>query len=351
MQKVSSVLNNSQFRKTTEIGLTKKAGNSRMSRLALTLTQLEYLVALDQHRHFGKAAKACHVSQPTLSMQLQKLEAELGVALFDRSLQPLLPTADGEPLIAQARVVLSEARRLANLSKEDQKEVKGELRLGVIPTVAPYLIPLFIEHMANTYPKLNLLIDELQTDQILSALDQERIDVGLLATPLKVEGLEEEKLFLEPFYLYVNTAHPLAKKKYISEEDLDGSEMWLLTEGHCLRSQILRFCSLRSSRPVLKNVRFEAGNLETLQRLVESGSGYTLIPWLAAQRNHPDNTVFRPFKSPAPQRQISLVWRRAQLKRRAISALAQTIQACLPQELQLLQKAKTTSTTEPIPTW
>lgn len=322
-----------------------------MSRLALTLTQLEYLVALDQYRHFGKAARACHVSQPTLSMQLQKLEAELGVVMFDRSLQPLLPTTEGEPLIAQARIVLSEARRLASLSKEDQKEIKGELRLGVIPTIAPYLIPLFVEHMATTYPKLNLLIDELQTDQILAALEQERIDVGLLATPLKINDLEEAKLFLEPFYLYVNTQHPLAKKKQLSEDELDGAEMWLLTEGHCLRSQILRFCSLRSSRPVLKNVRFEAGNLETLQRLVESGSGYTLIPWLAAQRNHPDSTVYRPFKSPAPQRQVSLVWRRAQLKRRAIDALAHCIQASLPEELRNIQNAKSTNTTEPIPAW
>jgi LysR family hydrogen peroxide-inducible transcriptional activator len=322
-----------------------------MSRLTLTLTQLEYLVALDQFRHFGKAAKACHVSQPTLSMQLQKLERDLGVALFDRTFQPLLPTAEGEPLIAQAKIVLAEARRLASLSQEDQRELKGQLRIGVIPTVAPYLIPLFIEHMAHTFPKLQLLIDELRTDQILDSLEQEHIDVGLLATPLKDENLEEEKLFLEPFYLYVHANHPLSKKKQIHEDDLDGAEMWLLTEGHCLRSQILRFCSLRSSRPVLKNVRFEAGNLETLQRLVETGSGYTLIPWLAAQRRPTDAAILRPFSSPVPQRQISLVWRRTQLKKRSIDALAQTIVACLPPDLRQLQKAKSTHTSEPIPAW
>lgn len=322
-----------------------------MSRLTLTLTQLEYLVALDQFRHFGKAAKACHVSQPTLSMQLQKLENELGVVLFDRTFQPLLPTAEGEPLIAQARVVLSEARRLATLSRQDEKELRGELRLAVIPTIAPYLLPLFVEHFARTFPKLNLFIDELQTDQILNALEAEKIDVGLLATPLKADGLEEEKLFLEPFLLYAPAGHPIARKKIITEDDLDGSDMWLLAEGHCLRSQILRFCSLRNSQAVLKNVRFEAGNLETLQRLVDSGNGYTLIPWLAAGRHSSADSVVRAFKSPAPVRQISLVWRRTQLKRRAIESLARTIQACLPAELKELQVSKDAATRRPIPAW
>ena len=322
-----------------------------MSRLTLTLTQLEYLVALDQHRHFGKAAKACHVSQPTLSMQIQKLETELGVVFFDRSHQPLLPTSEGSSLIQQARVVLSEARRLNHLSQEDCKELKGELRLGVIPTIAPYLVPLFVEHMAKTYPKLSLHIDELQTHQIISSLDNETLDVGLLATPLKVEGLEEEKLFLEPFLLYVNTAHPLAKRKLLSEDDLDGSELWLLGEGHCLRTQILRFCSLRSSQPVFRNIRFEAGNLETLQRLVESGSGYTLLPWLAAQRPHPQGVTLIPFRQPLPQRQVSLVWRRTQLKKRSIDALAGAILATLPATLRALQKNRATTSNDALPAW
>jgi LysR family hydrogen peroxide-inducible transcriptional activator len=322
-----------------------------MSRITLTLTQLEYLAALDQHRHFGRAAKACHVSQPTLSMQIQKLEAELGVVFFDRSHQPLLPTAEGAPLIAQARVVLSEARRLNQLSKEDSKELKGELRVGVIPTIAPYLVPLFVEHMARTYPKLTLRINELQTHQIIDSLENESLDVGLLATPLKTEGLEEEKLFLEPFSLYVHSSHALGKRKWISEEDLDGSDMWLLSEGHCLRSQILRFCSLRSSQPVFRNIQFEAGNLETLQRLVESGSGYTLLPWLAAQRPHPRHVALVPFRAPVPQRQVSLVWRRTQLKKRSIDALAQAIIACLPEELRNLQKNRNTQSSDALPAW
>jgi len=322
-----------------------------MSRLTLTLTQLEYLVALDQLRHFGKAAKACHVSQPTLSMQIQKLETELGVIFFDRSHQPLLPTAAGAALIAQARIVLSEARRLNQLSKEDSKELKGELRLGVIPTIAPYVVPLFVEHMATMFPKLLLHIDELQTHQIIASLENETLDVGLLATPLKAEGLEEEKLFLEPFSLYVHTSHQLAKRKSVSEDDLDGSDMWLLSEGHCLRSQILRFCSLKSSQPVFRNVHFAAGNLETLQRLVETGSGYTLLPWLAAQRPHPKIATIVPFKAPVSQRQVSLVWRRSQLKRKAIMALAEAIRATLPNELRSLQKNRVTQASDALPAW
>lgn len=322
-----------------------------MSRTTVTLTQLEYLVALDQHRHFGKAARACHVSQPTLSMQIQKLESDLGVVFFDRSHQPLLPTNEGVALINQARTVLSEARRLTQLSKEDSHEVKGELRLGVIPTIAPYLIPLFLEKLSRQYPKLSLSIDELQTHQIINALEVETLDVGLLATPLKTGGLEEQKLFLEPFSLFVRKAHPLAKKKAVSEDDLDGSQMWLLSEGHCLRSQILRFCSLRSSHSVLKNVRIEAGNLETLQRLVESGSGYTLLPWLASRQRFSDQTQVVPFRSPVPQRQVSLVWRRTQLKRKAIEALAQTIMQSLPSELHELQSSQVTRASHPLPAW
>lgn len=322
-----------------------------MSRITLTLTQLEYLVALDQHRHFGKAARACHVSQPTLSMQIQKLEADLGVIFFDRSHQPLLPTSEGISLINQARTVLSEARRLTQLSKEDSSEVKGELRLGVIPTIAPYLIPLFVERLSRQFPKLSLSIDELQTHQIITSLENETLDVGLLATPLKTSGLEEQKLFLEPFSLFVRKSHPLSRKKSVSEDDLDGSEMWLLSEGHCLRSQILRFCSLRSSHSVLKNVRIEAGNLETLQRLVESGSGYTLLPWLATRQELSSQTQLIPFRAPVPQRQVSLVWRRTQLKRKAIDALTDAIMQSLPKELLELQKSKGTLASQPIPTW
>jgi len=323
----------------------------QMSRTTLTLTQLEYLVALDQHRHFGKAARACHVSQPTLSMQIQKLEADLGVVFFDRSHQPLLPTSEGVALIDQARTVLSEARRLTQLSQEDINEVKGELRLGVIPTIAPYLTPLFLERMSRQHPKLTLYVDELQTHQIITALENETLDVGLLATPLKATGLEEQKLFLEPFSLFVRKSHPLAKKKTVSEDDLDGAQMWLLSEGHCLRSQILRFCSLKSSHSVLKNVRIEAGNLETLQRLVESGSGYTLLPWLATRQRFSEHTHTIPFRSPVPQRQVSLVWRRTQLKRKAIEALAKAIVQSLPHELIELQKTKGAQASQPIPAW
>jgi LysR family hydrogen peroxide-inducible transcriptional activator len=284
-------------------------------------------------------------------MQIQKLESELGVVFFDRSHQPLLPTAEGTTLIHQARIVLSEARRLNQLSKEDTKELKGELRLGVIPTIAPYVVPLFVEHMATTFPKLLLNIDELQTHQIIASLENETLDVGLLATPLKAEGLEEEKLFLEPFSLYVHKSHPLAKRKSISEDDLDGSDMWLLSEGHCLRSQILRFCSLKSTQPVFRNVHFAAGNLETLQRLVETGSGYTLLPWLAAQRPHPNDATIVTFKAPVPQRQVSLVWRRSQLKRRAITALAEAIRATLPDELRALQNNRNTQGSDALPAW
>lgn len=304
-----------------------------------SLTQLEYALAVDKHRHFGKAAKSCFVTQPTLSMQLQKLEEELGLVLFDRTKKPILPTQAGKAVLEQARVVVSEYKKIALLTQQDGKELSGSFSLAVIPTLAPYVIPLFLEKFSRKFPKVNLRIEELQTVQILQALDQDEIDAGLLVTPLEVTTLEEDILFYEPFYLYLRKDHPLAKKEKMDEKDLDGSELWLLKEGHCFREQMIRLCSLGKKNSVLKNVYFESGNLETLKRLVELNGGYTLLPYLAAHGRLAGaaNTVTRPFKTPVPSREVSFAYRRLQLKLPILKALREVILESIPEELKKLR--------------
>ena len=299
-----------------------------------TLTQLEYLVAVDQLRHFGKAAKACHVSQPTLSMQLHKLEDEYGISFFDRTKQPILPTPEGEAIIEQAKSVLREMGKLDYICKNRKKEPSGEFRLALIPTIAPYLLPLFVGPFAERYPKVKLSIEEMTTDSIIRALEEDRIDAGILATPLQNESLHEIPLYYEPFQLYVSQGHPLSKANSIDEDSLDAKDIWLLSEGHCLRNQIVRVCSLRGKPGIFPNVRFESGSLDTVIRLVEQGHGYTLLPFMAAQTVRRSNQAqLKPFNKPIPSREVSIVCRRTQYKQFILDALAEEIKKQLPQEL------------------
>lgn len=299
-----------------------------------TLTQLEYLVAVDRMRHFRKAAQACHVSQPTLSMQLHKMEEEYGITFFDRSKQPILATPEGEAVIEQAKVILMEMGKLDYLCKNRTNEPSGEFRLALIPTIAPYLLPLFIGPFAQHHPKVKLSVREMTTDQIIRALEDDIIDAGILATPLRVESLIETPLFYEPFSVYVSEGHPLAKQNHISEDSLDAKDIWLLTEGHCLRNQIVRVCSLRGKPGIFPNVQFESGSLDTVIRLVEQGHGYTLLPYLAAQTVKKQNQyLLKPFNKPVPSREVSLVCRRSQYKRLILQALAEEIRSSLPPDL------------------
>jgi len=299
-----------------------------------TLTQLEYLVAVDKYRHFGKAAQACHVSQPTLSMQLHKMEEEYGVTFFDRSKQPILPNPEAADLIEQAKTVLREYEKLKHLSVDQGGEPSGEFRLGVIPTVAPYLLPKFVGIFADRYAKVNLSIREMTTSQIIEALDRDEIDAGILATPLNVIALDERPLYYEPFWVYTSPTHPIAKMKSVSEDDLTANGIWLLSEGHCLRNQVVKLCSARKTSAVFKNVSFESGSIETIIQLVEQGYGYTLLPALATERliqdKHPG---LKEIKSPIPTREISLVYRRTQYKQTILKKLNETIKTNLPKSV------------------
>lgn len=307
-----------------------------------TLTQLEYVVAVDQCRHFGRAASLCHVSQPTLSAQMHKLEEEIGVTLFDRSKQPVLPTDDGKPLIEQAKVVLNEFSRLTTMTQKNPDELVGEFRLGVIPTIAPYLMPLFLKPFAERYRQIELYIEELSTEKIIEALDRDQIDAGVAATPLGLTRIDEQPLYYEPFRVYVGRGHPLAGTDKVSERMLDSGQVWLLAEEHCLREQIIVACGSGTERGSFRSVHLNGGSLDTIIELVASGQGYTLLPLLVADsvsgRRFPGSVI--PFVRPEPVREVSLIYRRGYLKQQLMQHVRTTIEEHLPVSLPR-QKAKT----------
>ena len=302
---------------------------------SITLTQLAYIVAVAQYQNFGKAAASCFVSQPTLSMQIQKLEEDLGVTLFDRTKKPVQPTAIGQKIVEQAQVALQEVFRLEEIIKVEKGEISGDFKLGIIPTLAPYLLPLFLEDFTRSYPKVNLIIEELQTQQIIQKLRQDDIDAGILVTPLNSSGIVEQPLFNDPFVVYLSPSHPLHKLKEVSEKDLMLDDLWLLNEGHCFRDQAIEICKkVRRGKVAKNNLEFESGNLETLKRLVDKSFGYTLAPSLAIMglsKSELQKKV-RFFKSPVPTREVSIVYSRSYLKKSIIDVLQKKIVSSIPKE-------------------
>lgn len=306
----------------------------------MTLTQLEYVVAVDKFRHFGKAAKSCYVTQPTLSMQLQKLEEALDVIIFDRSKSPIIPTLEGESVIRQAKVVLREHRKIIDIVKMKKENVEGEFKLGVIPTLSPYILPLFIQRFVKKYPSVNLIIEELKTEDIVKLLDNDELDAGLLVTPLHDDSIIERVLYYEPFYLFAAPEHPLLKKKKVNQEELDLSEIWLLNKGNCFRDQILNICSEKNKNMIdQENIRFESGNMETLKNMVLTSSGYTLLPHMAVKMlSSSHKKLIREFNNPVPTREVSIVHGRSFQKERIIIALEEEIVKVVPKDLKCLKR-------------
>ena len=301
----------------------------------ITVTQLAYVLAVAQYQHFGEAANACGVTQPTLSMQILKLEDMLGVTVFDRSKKPVLVTDVGKEIVAQAAVVVQEMRRINDIVAHTQGEVRGDFHLGVIPTLAPYLLHRFLARFGNQYPDVRLFVREMQTDEIVVQLREGHLDAGLLATPLGQSGILERPLFYEPFVLYTSESHPLFKKDGIRECDLRYEDIWLLAEGHCLRTQVLNLCDVRLAQPEERQVHFDSGSLETVMRMIETGRGYTLIPYLAAEqiKDAKRKMMLKPFVGAPPLREIGLVYHRAFLKRATLEALEKVIVSAVPKAL------------------
>jgi LysR family hydrogen peroxide-inducible transcriptional activator len=296
----------------------------------MTLVQLQYLVALDTHRHFGDAAAACDVSQPTLSTQLRRLEDELGATLIDRSHQPVVPTGTGERIIEQARTVLAERDRLQMLAAEADDRITGTLRLGLLPTLSPYLLPLVLPAMEATHPDVTLVLREWPTAELLDAVETDTLDAALIATDEAGAGLYEDPLFTEPFVGYVAPSHRLANRDALRPSDLSVDDLWLLSEGHCFRDQVLEVCGT-ATPPSSGTAQFESGSLETLVHLVRHTGGMTLLPALATHHMPEDEheTHVLPFTDPTPTRDIRLVGRRRH-KQPLVDAFAHVLHDALP---------------------
>lgn len=304
----------------------------------MTLVQLEYIVAVDTYRSFVGAAEKCFVTQPTLSMQVQKLEEMLNVKIFDRSKQPVIPTEIGSQIIEQARLVLQESQKIKEIINNQQQEISGELKVGIIPTVAPYLLPKVISAMREKYPGLNLLIWEYTTEDIIHHLKTGVLDCGILATPLGDSSVEECPLYYENFVTYISKNSKLYKKKAIDANDLEDENIWLLNEGHCMRSQVLNICrSTKQNR--LQGLTYNTGSVETLIRMVDMNDGATLLPELAlAELSNKQLSKVRYFKSPEPVREISLVTHKNFIKKRMLSALKEEILEIIPKTMKQKKK-------------
>lgn len=299
----------------------------------MTLQQLEYIRALDIERNFVRAAERCFVTQPSLTMQVQKLEEQLGVKIFDRSKKPLIPTPLGERLVAQAYTILREAERFTEMVKEQEGKLSGELKVGIIPTLAPYLLPLFVPKFEFEFPEIRLLVQELQTNVIVDKLRKDELDLGILVTPLEEKGIQESVIFNEPMVGYVGRNHRLFSKSEIDVAELDLDDTWLLSEGHCLRGQVLNICKAHQNDET-HNFVFESGSLETLERLVELHRGMTILPFLATLNlGKSQRELLRDFVGHAPVREVSIVTNRVYVKTAMIEALRTTILGSIPAQL------------------
>jgi LysR family transcriptional regulator, hydrogen peroxide-inducible genes activator len=300
----------------------------------MTIVQLRYVVAVDNLRHFAKAAEYCRVTQPTLSMQLYKFEQELGMKLFDRSKQPVIPTESGKEVIAQARKILAEADALQHIVDQRHGMHTGELKVGIIPTLAPYLLPLFVQSFTHKYPKVKLTVHEMTTEAIITRLREGRLDVAILVTPLNENGISEQVLFYEKLIAYVSKKNTLYKKHYLLSKDIDPRKLWLLEEGHCFRSQIMNLCELRKVGREGNFFEYEAGSIETLRRMVELNDGITILPELATMDLRSSQLqLLRQFKQPAPMREVSLVVHRDFVKKRLVEIFKKEIIGSIPESI------------------
>lgn len=299
----------------------------------MTLTELRYIVAVARERHFGHAATACFVSQPTLSVAVRKLENELGVTLFERGASEVSVTPAGQRIVAQAQRVLEEAAAIPRLAAQSQDELAGAIRLGVIYTVGPYLLPQLIPHLRQSAPRMPLLLEENFTAVLSERLKQGQLDVIVLSLPYSAPHILTEALYEEPFVVLMPSGHPLANTPVIDAKTLAREDLLLLGPGHCFRNQVLEYCpecGHASSDPDHLRNSLEGGSLETIRLMVASGAGVTVLPLTSASTySHADALVsLRSFAPPVPRRTIALAWRKSFPRPKAIHAIATAIRAC-----------------------
>jgi LysR family hydrogen peroxide-inducible transcriptional activator len=304
----------------------------------MSIQQLEYIIAVDRFRHFVTAAQHCHVTQATLSMMIKKLEEELQIRIFDRSKQPVVPTEIGQKIIAQAKVVLRETEGILDIVQNETTSVQGELRIGIIPTLAPYLLPLFLDRFLRKYPDIKLQISELTTDVIIERIKHNQLDAGLLAIPVNQADLVEIPLFHEEFVVYSSQKSMHPRKKYLLPSDLNVDKLWLLEEGHCLRNQVVNLCELKVHERNIHQFDLSASSIETLKKIVDLNEGITVLPQLCLKDlNKKQMTHVRYFKAPVPVRKIGMVSFRYFVKEKMLDALNEEILNCLPEEMKQME--------------
>ena len=291
----------------------------------MTLTQLNYLLAVAEYKNFTIAANKSFVTQPTLSMQIQKLEDELDVTIFNRKKKPIELTPIGEKIIEQAKTIVNESSRIVDIVEQQKDFIGGDFKIGIIPTITPTLLPIFLKSFLKKYPEVNLIIEELTTQDIIRKLMDGHIDAAIAATPLENEAIKERPLYYEPFVGFVSVDHRLYNNEYITEEDLDLSDILLLEDGHCFKNSILNICNTDKKT---NNAHFnlESGSINTLIKLSKEGLGMTLIPYLHSLDLHEeDRKYLREFNNTVPAREVSIIYHKSQLKMQLIEALKNTI--------------------------
>ncbi len=299
----------------------------------MTIQQIQYVLALNKHRNFVKAAEACLVTQPTLTMQLKKLETELDFELFDRSKSPVVPTDRGVDFIERAQTLYADYKSLKNYAKTTVDSLEGEFKLGIIPTVAPALLPLFLRHFKQDFRQVHLNVSELQSEALIDMIKKEQLDLGILAGPIDERNVEEIPLYGERFVFYSS----VAKAGGVDPKSLNDKELWVLSDGHCFRNQVLSICR-SPQREVIDGVNYASGSIETIKHFVRKGIGETIVPELSVVEQ--DKPFVRQFKEPIPSREICLVYRSTFPRKRLVEELVKSIQHNLPSGTQHKKRLK-----------
>ncbi len=291
----------------------------------MTITQLYYVLAVAEQQNFTKAAEKCFVTQPTLSMQIQKLEDQLNILIFDRSKKPIELTEVGKKIVHQARNIVNEADRIKDIVDQQKGFIGGEFKLGIIPTVMPTLLPMFLKSFIKKYPKVKLKIEELTTEEIISRINDGHLDAAIAATPLENENIKERALYYEPFVGYVPDNHRLTEKKSITVDDLEIEDMLLLEDGHCFRDGVINLCKSFKKHDEDK-FQLDSGSIEMLVKLSNEGLGMTLLPYLhTLDIKDSEKKNLHYFNEPSPAREVSIIYHKSELKMQIIEALQNVI--------------------------
>jgi len=291
----------------------------------MTITQLKYVLAIAEHKNFTKAAEKCYVTQPTLSTQIQKLEDQLDITIFDRAKKPIELTEVGRMIVNQARNIVNEADRIKDIVDQQKGFIGGEFRLGIIPTIMPTLLPMFLKNFIKKYPKVKLKIEELTTEEIISRINEGHLDAAIAATPLEQETVKERALYYEPFVAYIPETHRLHDIKQLEVSDLEMDDMLLLEDGHCFREGVINLCKTFKNQ-IYENFQLESGSIETLIKLSNEGLGMTLLPYLhTLDMTEVQKKKLKYFSKPSPAREVSIIYHKSELKMQIISALHEVI--------------------------